>query len=155
MAPSSAHRSTDPSDLTSLQLFCRVKGHAWRHDNDVGYGGSPRRSGQAPAEVIRLTTAAIERGLVRAIERHYSCRSCNLAAVELVAVPSFELVSRRYNYADSPGYLLSPPTSPTDARPSRSDFRREQFMRSVHLSPPPRSTRAVRARSTSRKKASA
>lgn len=99
-------KSTDLNEVGDKFLFCREKGHQWRHVND------------------ELTAGA--RRLVREAKRQWLCVTCKTEMVETVEIPSFRIVKRKYDYPD--GYLFDVPAM--GGRLLRHDIRREQFSRS-------------------------
>lgn len=98
-------KASDPTDFPNHFLFCRERGHHWRHVNDrVTYGGRKK---------------AVE------AERHWTCDTCTTDMTETLSLPDFEIVKRKYDYPDF--YLADVPAM--GGRMHRSDVRREQFTR--------------------------
>lgn len=91
------------SELNDKYLMCRAKGHHWEHITDK--------------------VLASSRGVPREVRRFWRCR-CSTGMQELIAVPSFEVKSRTYDYPD--GYGIRTPDS---SRVRAWDVRREQFVR--------------------------
>lgn len=100
-----AKKASDVGDMENAYLYCRERGHHWRHRND------------------RLTYGAGKR--VREVERTFTCVTCATDVTETVSVPDFLIVRRKYDYPDN--YLAD--TQAIGGRLHRHDIRREQFTR--------------------------
>ena len=95
------------SDLAETHLLCREKGHHWKHVTDkvlVWYKGDPKQ-----------------------IERNWKCTQCVTTMQEVLHIPSFDLVSRKYDYTE--GYLLSKKATDGE-RINIRDIREERLVRS-------------------------
>lgn len=83
--PPEDRRVHDIAELSATALMCREKGHAWEHVTDrttLEYRGEPKQ-----------------------ITREFACSRCTTSCVELMHVPSFDILRRTYYYPG--GYLLS------------------------------------------------
>lgn len=93
-------------DLRNTFLQCREKGHHWAHVTDtilVSYRKTPTL-----------------------ISREFVCNTCLTGMKEEISIPSFDIRSRKYFYAD--GYLLSKGAT-NGSRVDVRDIRRERFVR--------------------------
>lgn len=84
MAGDEARFSDKIEDLRNTFLACREKGHHWTHVTDAILVGTKK--------------------LPQVITREWVCATCKTGMVEKIEIPSFDLVSRKYDYSD--GYLL-------------------------------------------------
>lgn len=100
-----AKKATSVGEFDDAYLYCRERGHHWRHRND------------------HLTYGARKR--VSEVERTWSCPTCGTNMTEVVSVPDFTIVRRKYDYPDN--YLADVPAM--GGRMLRADVRREQFTR--------------------------
>lgn len=98
-------KASDPSDFPNPFLFCRERGHHWNHHND------------------QVTDST--RRLVREVTRSWGCDTCGTTMTEVVSLPDFTIVKRKYDYPDF--YLADAPAM--GGRMHRADVRREQFTR--------------------------
>lgn len=98
-------KATEVGAMEDSFLYCREKGHHWEHKND------------------RLTFGARKR--VSEAERSWMCRNCTTTMTEVISVPDFQIVRRKYDYPDN--YLADVPAM--GGRMLRPDVRREQFSR--------------------------
>lgn len=100
-----AKRASDVGDMHNAYLYCRERGHHWRHRNDQVTYGARRRASE--------------------VTRTFTCDTCGTDVLEVVELPSFAVVRRKYEYPDL--YLAD--TQAMGGRLYRADIRREQFTR--------------------------
>lgn len=101
-------RVSDVSELKNQFLLCREKCHHWSHVTD------------------HVTKENPSTGAIIQIERVWHCKTCKTNVFEQIAVPSFNILSRKYEYPD--GYLIT--RSIDDVRVTKQAVRRERAVRS-------------------------
>ena len=102
-----AKRAESVQDLGNDFLRCREKGHAWEHVTDT------------ITQSIRNTPSVIV--------RHWECPRCTTGMEEVVDIPSFAILRRKYTYPD--GYLLVSGYDENGVRINVRDIRRESLRR--------------------------
>lgn len=95
------------ADLSMEALTCRMKGHAWKHLND------------------KVTQNMGDR--IVEIRRSWRCLRCRTDCVEVLNIPTFDLIRRQYVYPA--GYLLSR-TATGGNRVDIREFREASLVRS-------------------------
>lgn len=98
-------KADDVAEVNDKFLMCRVKGHRWEHLTDEITRGDKRK--------------------VREVTRFWTCYGCSTEVQEVIELPTFEIVARRYHYPD--GYQFD--TKAMGGRVFRPEVRREQFRR--------------------------